>query len=116
MNWYTETELCHGTSEWDVLRKGFLSTFTFEDRWSDTVDDTLHAVKAAIFKIPQKPLEVLQPEWATQLSCALECYNINVEEDDEDPRNIKILKMEGYREIRGPSLEDPDITAPLKTK
>ena len=60
-------------------------TFTFEDRCSDTVDNALQVVKSVIFKIPQKPVEVLQPEWVTQLSCTLECYNINVEKDDEDP-------------------------------
>ncbi len=41
MNWYTETELRHGMGEWDVLREGLMLTFTFEDRWSDTVDDAL---------------------------------------------------------------------------
>ena len=52
MNWYTETELCHGTSKWDVLHEGFLLTFTFEDCWWDTIEDAPEAVKAAIFKIP----------------------------------------------------------------
>lgn len=60
MNWYTEIELCHGTSEWDILREGFLLTFTFEDCWWDIVDGALQAVKAPIFKIPQEPMEVLQ--------------------------------------------------------
>ena len=73
LNWYTETELRHGTNEWDILREGFLLTFTFEDRWGDTIDDVLQAAKEAIFKIPQEPMEVLQPEWATQLSYILEC-------------------------------------------
>jgi len=31
MNWYVEIELCHGTGEWDILREGFLMTFSFED-------------------------------------------------------------------------------------
>ena len=93
MSWYMETELCHGTSEWDVLHEGFLLTFTFEYHWSDTIDDALQAVKAAIFKIPQESMGVLQPDWATQLSSALECYNVNVEEDDEDPRNSSISEM-----------------------
>lgn len=79
MNWYIETELCHGMSEWDILREGFLLTFTFEDHWWDTVDDALQAVKATIFKMPQEPIKLIQPEWATQLSCVLECYNINTE-------------------------------------
>jgi len=116
MNWYTETELRHGIGEWEVLREGFLLTFTFEDCWSDTMDDALQAVKAAIFKIPQEPMEVLQPEWAMQLSSALECYNVNVEEDDEDSQNINISETKGSREVREPSLEDPDITALLKMK
>jgi len=73
-------------------------------------------VKVAIFKIPQEPMEVLQLEWAAQLSYTLECCNINVEEDDEDPRNINISETEGCCEIQGPSIEDPDITMPLKTK
>ena len=60
-------------------------TFTFEDQWLDTVDDELQAIKAAIFKIPQEPWEVVQPTWASQLSSALECYNVQVEEEDDDP-------------------------------
>lgn len=93
MNWYTETELHHGAGEWDVLCEGFLLTFIFECCWSDTVDDVLQVVKATIFKKPQEPMEVLQPEWAVQLSSALACYNVNVEVDDEDPRNINILEI-----------------------
>lgn len=59
MIWYTETELHHGMSEWDILRDGFLLTFTFEDCWWDTIDNVLQAVKAAIFKISQDPMELL---------------------------------------------------------
>ena len=57
---------------------------------------------------------MLQSEWATQLSCALECYNVNIEEDDENPRNINILETQGCREVRGLFIEDPDITMSLK--
>jgi len=84
MNWYIETELCHGTSEWNMLREGFLLTFMFEDPWWDTIDDALHAVKEAIFKITQEPIERIHLEWATQVSCTMECYNVIIEEDDED--------------------------------
>ena len=83
MNWYIETEFHHGTNEWDILREGFLLTFMFEDSWWDTLDDVLQAVKETIFKIPQEPMKVLQPEWVTQLSYAMECYNVNIEEDDD---------------------------------
>lgn len=41
---------------------------------------------------------------------------MNVEEDDEDLWNINISETEGSREVRGPPLEDPNITALLKTK
>jgi len=90
MNWYIETELHHGTSEWDILCEGFLLTFTFEEHWWDIIDDVLQAIKAVIFKIPQEPIEVIQPKWATQLSCPLECYNMNTEEDDKDPQKVNI--------------------------
>lgn len=116
MNWYIKTKLYHGMSEWDILRKRFLLTFTFEDRWWDTVDDVLQAVKTTIFEIPQEPIELIQPEWATQMSYALECYNVNTEEDDKDPRKVDIPETEGYREVQGPLIEDPNITALVKTK
>lgn len=50
--WYTKTELRHGTSKWDILCEGFLSTFIFEDQWMDTMDDALQLVKTAIFRTP----------------------------------------------------------------
>ena len=54
-NWYTEIDLRHGTTEWDMFHEGFLSTFLFEDQWMDTMDDQLQVVKATIFKIPLEP-------------------------------------------------------------
>jgi len=115
-NWYTETELRHGTGKWDILRKGFLLTFLFEYQWMDTVDDALQIAKATIFKLPQEPEEFVQPEWTHQLSHALECYKLQAEDDDDDPSNINISETEGSHEVQGPSIEDLDITAPLKMK
>jgi len=40
MNWYIETEFCHGTGEWDVLREGFMMTFSFEDGFH-SIDEAL---------------------------------------------------------------------------
>jgi len=40
VNWYLETELCHGTAEWNVLKEGFLLTFSFEDGFS-SIDEAL---------------------------------------------------------------------------
>ena len=52
-------------------------------------------MKAVVSKILQEPREVVQLAWATQLSHALEFYNVQVEEDDDDPQNINIL-LENY--------------------
>lgn len=109
-------DLRRGTSECNILHEGFLLTFTFEDRWWDTVDDALQEVKIVIFKIPQEPIELIQPEWATQLSCALECYNINTKEDDEDSGKVNLTETKGYHKVQGSLIEDPDITTPVKTR
>lgn len=61
-------------------------------------------------------MEWIQPDWSTQLRHALECYNVTAEEEDEDPRNINIPEAEGHREVEGPQIDNPNITAPLKTK
>jgi len=58
-------------------------TFNFEDEF-DCIDEALQEVKASIFRIPQDPLDLIQPDWTTQLSHALECYNVTVKEEDED--------------------------------
>lgn len=65
----------------------------------DTVDDVLQVVKAAIFKVPLEPEEIVQPDWSCQLSQALECYNMQIEDDEDDPRNINILETEGIHEV-----------------
>jgi len=52
----------------------------------------------------------------TQLGYTLECYNVNIEEDNEDPQKVNIPKTEGYHEVQGPLIEDPDITTLVKTK
>lgn len=59
-NWYTEAELWYDTSEWDILREGFLATFLFEYQWMDSVDEALQLVKATIFKMPIEPEEPAQ--------------------------------------------------------
>jgi len=83
MNWYLETELHHGTSEWDILREGIIMTFSFEDKF-DCIDEVLEEVKATISRILQDPLDLIQTDWNTQLSNAHKCYNMTSEEEDED--------------------------------
>ena len=88
MNWYVETEFRHGTGEWDILREGFMMRFVFEDEF-DSIDEVLQEVKAAIFRISQDPLDLIQLEWATQVSHVLEFYNVTIEYEDEYLRKIK---------------------------
>lgn len=76
-------------------------TFSFEDEWG-SIDEALQEVKATIFRIPQELVESILSKWATQLSCELECYNVIVEEEDDDLQKINILEMEGHREVQGP--------------
>ena len=90
-------------------------TFSFEDGF-DNIDEALQEVKAAIFRIQQDPLVLTQPEWATQLSHALECYNVTAEEEDEEIWKINIPETEGHREDQGPQIENPHITVLVRTK
>ena len=71
MNWYLETKLRHDTTEWDVLREGFVRTFIFEYGF-ESIDDVPQEVKEVIFRIPQDPLELIQLDWSTQLRQVLE--------------------------------------------
>ncbi len=71
MNWYLETELRHGTGEWCILHEGFIMTFNFKDGF-ECINEALQEVKVVIFKIPQDPLDLIQPDWTTQLSNVLE--------------------------------------------
>ena len=101
MNCYTKIELRHEKSEWDILHKGFLMTFSFEDGF-DNIDEALQEVKVVILRIPQNPLDLIRPEWATQLSHVLEFYNVTAEDEDEDPRKINIPKTKSHYGVQGP--------------
>lgn len=61
-------------------------------------------------------MDLIQPEWATQLSHVLECYKLTTDEEDEDPRKINISKIEGHCEVKGLQIENPNIISLLKTK
>ena len=61
MNRYLETELRHGTTEWDVLKESFLLVFIFEDGF-ECIDEALQEIKAAIFRIPEECVAWVQPE------------------------------------------------------
>jgi len=89
--------------------------FSFEDGF-ESINEAFQEVKATIFRIPQDQLDLVQPDWSTQLSHALECYNVTVEEEDEDLRNTNIPKTKGHHEVEGMQIENLDITAPLKSR
>jgi hypothetical protein len=47
----------------------------------------------------------------------LSCYHVQEEAPDEDkPHNIQIKKIEGEREVEGPSLESEVFIVPIKVK
>lgn len=64
----------------------------------------------------QETMELTQLDQSTQLRHVLECYNVTAEEEDEDPRNINIPKVEGNLEVKGPQIDNMYMTTPLKTK
>lgn len=61
MNWYLETELRHGTVEWDILRERFLLMFNFEDGLQ-CIDEALQDIKSTIFRMPKEPIEWAHPD------------------------------------------------------
>ena len=58
-------------------------TFSFEYGF-DCIDEVRQGVKTVNFRIPQDPLDLIQPDSTTQLSHALKCYNVTDEEEDVD--------------------------------
>lgn len=59
-------------------------TFSFEDEF-ENIDEAPQEVKVMIFSILQDTLELVEPDWSTQFCHALECYNVTVDGEDEDP-------------------------------
>ena len=112
-NWYTEIELRKGTTTWPLMIDSFLLTFTFESKYPN-VDQALDIIKTKILE-DCTPSVQTQSEWSVQLTEALECYNFQVEpeDEDEDPRSTNILESEGTHDVEGPQLEIPEISEPI---
>lgn len=113
MNWNLETELRHGTTEWDILSEIILLMFIFEDGF-ECIDEVLQEIKGVIFRMPKELVELTQPDLSAQLVHALECYHVTIEEEEEVPWNINIPKLEGHCEVERPQTENPHVTEPLK--
>jgi hypothetical protein len=60
-------------------------------------------------------LEKDEDEWAMPLQKLQGCYNINVDEDD-DPRKVNIIEIEGQRDVEAPGVELPFTGHPIKIK
>ena len=98
------------------MTDSFLLTFAFESE-HPSVAQALDIIKIKIFEDCTISVQA-QPEWAVQLTEALECYNFQIEpeDEDEDPHSTNIPESEGTRDVGGPQLEIPAITEPIKIK
>ena len=95
MNSYLETELRHGTTKlWDILRIDFLLTFNFEDGF-ECIGEAFQEAKTVRFRTSNESIEWAPSDWSIQPQHVLECYNVIVEEEEEEPPNITIPKTEG---------------------
>ena len=56
MNWYPETKLRHGTTEWAALKEILILTFNFESGFQG-LDESLLAIQDVIFDMPKTPKE-----------------------------------------------------------
>jgi len=46
--WYLETELRHGTTDWDEMKESFFLMFSFEVGFTG-IDEAFQEIKASIF-------------------------------------------------------------------
>jgi hypothetical protein len=80
------------------MTQKFVTTFLFESQYP-IVDQVLHIVRQKVFEETRiLPLEQEENEWTVPLQNLQGCYNINVDEDD-DPRKVNIVEIEGQRDI-----------------
>jgi hypothetical protein len=71
------------------MTQNFVAVFLFESQYP-TVDQALHIVRQKVFEeAPNLPFEPEEGEWIVPLHQLHDCYNINVDEDD-DPRDVNI--------------------------
>ena len=94
INWYHHKELRLITIDWYGMNQNFITTFLFEIQYP-TVYQALQNMRPKVFEeAPNLPLTKEGDEWIVPLQQLHDCYNINVDEDD-DPRDVNILETEG---------------------
>jgi hypothetical protein len=90
------------------MTQNFITTFLFEIKFP-SVDQALKIVRYKVFEeVSNLPLENKEDEWTAPLQKLQGCYNINTNEDD-DPRKVNIVEIEGQRDVEGPRVELPFI-------
>jgi hypothetical protein len=108
INWYLQAELCLITTHWNGMTQNFITTFLFESQYP-RVDQALQIIRQKVFEeAPNLPFEQEEDELTAPLQQLQDCYNINVDEDD-DPRDVNIVETEGHRDIEGPGIELPFV-------
>jgi hypothetical protein len=76
------------------MTQNFITTFLFESQYP-SVDQALWIMRQKVFEeATSLPLEQEEDEWTAPLQKLQGCYKINVDEDD-DPRKVKIIEIEG---------------------
>jgi hypothetical protein len=112
-NWYLELEMHRETTRWEDLVQRFIVTFTFKHE-SPSIDVVLQAIQSNII-LEEGTMEVVSMCSVHRANInvheLLECYNVAKEEqDEEDPRNVQVPKIEGERVVEGPYLESTTYT------
>jgi hypothetical protein len=117
-NWYLELEMHREIMNYDMLTQRFKVAFTFENE-SPLIDAVLQNIKTNIF-LKGGPMEVVYMcsthRASLKVHKLLEFYNVSQEDqDEEDPRDIQVLEIEGECTIEGPYLESIVYAQPLRT-
>ena len=102
-NWYAEVEIRQGTVSWDTLFDSFVLTFSSNEDFP-ALDTAIRLIHTKV--LDDQEIVEYQPDWKAQEANAVECYNLAIDEDD-DQRNINILESEGRCEVHGPAVQAP---------
>jgi hypothetical protein len=98
------------------MKKNFVITFGFEHETPE-IDKTLKLVRDWIFEEPKVDIVIgYQNQKRQTVRQLIYCYHVAEEEDpiEENSHNIKIIEVEGEREVEGPKIDSKDYFVPLK--
>ena len=80
------------------MKDNFIFTFSFVDGFQ-FIDDALQEIREEILWTPNELIAWLQPNQNAHSQNALECYNTNSKEGEEDPHKNNISESKGQREV-----------------